>query len=90
MQWANATKLGIEKKYVQGTTPAEQDVTVGTWLAFGPIVRKECGWRDPHAVLAAVNYVTKCFAMAADGWVSWSNMTERVEFFYMRKRKIDI
>ena len=90
MKWATAEKLALEKRYVQATTQSKQDVPVGTWLAFGPNVRKGDGWKDPHAVLAAVNYVTKCFAMAADGWVSWNGMTQRLEFFYMRKHNIDI
>ena len=41
-------------------------------------------------MLVDANYVAKCFAMAADGWVSWNGMTQRLEFFYMRKHKIDI
>ena len=40
---------------------------------------------DNGAVSVAVNYVTKRFALK-EGWLRCNNMTERLEFFFTRKK----
>ena len=43
---------------------------------------------DPAAVLAATNYCRKCVVMGSP-WVKMNQMTERLEFLYMKERVED-
>ena len=62
------------------------DETKGTWLPFRMVLRREGGHRDPDNVRAAVTYVLKCMII---GWVMYSTMAERLQFFHVRHTSKD-
>ena len=53
------------------------------------VVDREGGFKSTSAVVAAAKYVTQATQMGTP-WISWNEMTERLEYLYIRKVRIDI
>ena len=76
----------LKEEYTKETRSGSIDLTKGKFIPFPVIVRKEGGW-DIENIVAALTYVMKCFMMP--GWVQWSSMTNRVQFFYVQQSRIE-
>ena len=87
--WAQQKLKDLKKEISQRKSFTKLDVEVGKYLPFSLIVKKEGGWKDKAAVIAAMKYVTKAIAMGGK-WTEYNDMTERVDFFYVRKSKKEI
>ena len=61
----------------------------GCYESLERIIFLEGGRRSPQAVRAAVNYVTKAFAMGGD-WINFNSMTGRTDILYIKKKKMSI
>ena len=65
------------------------DTSKGVYLPLARIVQEEGGKDDPENVKAAMKYCRKCMELDGD-WVSYNQMTERLEFLHLRREHKDI
>jgi hypothetical protein len=86
-QWAKNIYQSMRKVQVKSVSWSKIDVSKGTYMSFGTIVREEGD--DEDGLKAAVNYVKACQKMAGV-WAQWNLMTKRWEFLYMRQEVQDI
>jgi hypothetical protein len=86
-QWAKNIYQTMRQVKVKSVTSSKIDVSKGTYMSFGAIVREEGDGED--GLTAAVNYVKACQKMAGV-WSKWNVMTKRWEFLYMRQEVHDI
>ena len=70
-------------------TVSKIDVTIGCHYPFEIIVKKEGGFRSKSAIKAAITRVMKCIVMGPP-FVEFNEMSERVEFLFVRKKKLDV
>jgi hypothetical protein len=60
----------------------------GVYRPLGAIIVKEGGWNDPDAIAGSKRLAMKCCLMGGQ-WVSRNPLTERLEFFYLRREVAD-
>ena len=60
----------------------------GVYRPLGAIIIKEGGWNDPAAISGSKRLAMKCCLMGGQ-WVSRNPLTERLEFFHLRREVSD-
>ena len=85
--WAKNIFQTLRKVKVKSEAWSKIDITKGTYMAFGCIVREE--GNDDAAMVATFNYVRACLTMGGV-WKKWNVMTKRWEFLYMRQEVHEI
>jgi hypothetical protein len=79
-------RLQVEvKEFVIVREDSKVDEAYGQFLPFPCIVQKEGGRKDESAVKAAMTHAFKCITMGSE-YLEWNDMTDRLEFFYSRRR----
>ena len=88
-RWAQATlKKAVEKReHIQKVI--HQELSLGEYLPFGMVVKREGGWKDASAIAAAETYFEECVALG-NHWVSYNSMTKRGEVLYLRRQVRDV
>ena len=65
------------------------DMTIGVHYPFEIIVKKKGGFKSKSVVKAACTRVMKCIVMGPP-FIEYNEMSERVEFLFVRKRNMDV
>jgi hypothetical protein len=87
-QWAKETFGDVVRSKTRTSSFQHVDTTTGVYRPFGAIVMKEGGWQDPAAVRGAKLMAAKCCIMGGQS-VSRNPLTERLEFFHLRREVSD-
>ena len=85
LEWAAQDYEKAQQSKKKSTVWRMVDTTKGEYMSFGMVVKREGGWKDESAILAATKYCQKADFMGPP-WVIRNAMTERNDFLYHSKQ----
>ena len=88
-KWMKKKKTALDKECFREVSFETVDQSKGQMLPLPRIIQKEGGAKHPENVKAALTYILKCIIMGGE-WLWVNPMTERVEFFYVRRSRIEL
>jgi hypothetical protein len=87
-EWAELSLKELKAKFSKTLEWEFEDVEIGEYIPLTLVIEREGGFRFTRDIEAGLRYAEKCLKMGGR-YVAWNPMTERADFFHVRKQHKD-